>query len=814
MYNLYKTELKNYNFTSSYKNKSPKSTKVKPKKIKINNLLSRNDLNKKIINESKNRKILSENYLDFMIKEKLNYASVDKIISHYSNKIDEYKKKFDENQNIIKKKKEELKNMNMALYTTLVKYVQFYGKENEEEKPKDEIENVKKEIQAKEHEIEVYKDLYNESYKLNLNLSNKYSMENNYSKAYDEQYQRYNNIYTGSINKIQAQENKLNLLNGYFHKYKIINNSLLSEKFDKLNKLEYEIVLIKNNVVDFEENFAKIQEKNNNFQKLVDLAKNGYNIRKNDYNSIKKYYLKEYLKMFEIYEIFKVENIEHILSQFVLIKQKYLSLSSKFNKSSKDLMLLKIELTGEEKKLNEMKKELKERNKNTKINIEKSNKDLDEIINMQKNDFNLTNVDLFNQCINKENLINICINYLVSLRQKIIFSLNNSINKSPLISKKKFDDNKKKELLEDINSAVKMREKNLLLLIIKLFNSISTKIYEIVQNVLYNIYLIINEKKEEQSNDDENINEIKINIIKNDSDIVKKIYETHLREIRNKLKLKKQIYSRNKDNLILNNKKILNALSSDNIFNEKEKKIFIKKQQIISPKDLFDEYTNYTNKNNKNNKNNNKQIISNDFSIINKNLFIKKYANELVAEKDLEKIKEEKMRKVKEASRIINNKLEEKELRNYLNKKENKNKIIKLKKKIKISKFKDEEEEEEMKEYEKELILLKKEMQESKKPKKYKIKLANPENNLISNRFEEIRRLEISYIKNYSDYRVEQNIFNEYFYNARKKIIDKNKKQNSIHELNNSHSTRNLFNNKKSFGNFSIILPKIENKIL
>ena len=811
MYNLYKTELKNYNFTSSYKNKSPKSTKVKPKKIKINNLLSRNDLNKKIINESKNRKILSENYLDFMIKEKLNYASVDKIISHYSNKIDEYKKKFDENQNIIKKKKEELKNMNMALYTTLVKYVQFYGKENEEEKPEDEIDKVKKEIQAKEYEIEVYKDLYNESYKLNLNLSNKYSMENNYSKVYDEQYQRYNNIYTGSINKIQAQENKLNLLNGYFHKYKIINNSLLSEKFDKLNKLEYEIVLIKNNVVDFEENFAKIQEKNNNFQKLVDLAKNGYDIRKNDYNSIKKYYLKEYLKMFEIYEIFKVENIEHILSQFVLIKQKYLSLSSKFNKSSKDLMLLKIELTGEEKKLNEMKKELKERNKNTKINIEKSNKDLDEIINMQKNDFNLTNVDLFNQCINKENLINICINYLVSLRQKIIFSLNNSINKSPLISKKKFDDNKKKELLEDINSAVKMREKNLLLLIIKLFNSISTKIYEIVQNVLYNIYLIINEKKEEQSNDDENINEIKINIIKNDSDIVKKIYETQLREIRNKLKLKKQIYSRNKDNLILNNKKILNALSSDNIFNEKEKKIFIKKQQIISPKDLFDEYTNYTNKNNKNN---NKQIISNDFSIINKNLFIKKYANELVAEKDLEKIKEEKMRKVKEASRIINNKLEEKELRNYLNKKENKNKIIKLKKKIKISKFKDEEEEEEMKEYEKELILLKKEMQESKKPKKYKIKLANPENNLISNRFEEIRRLEISYIKNYSDYRVEQNIFNEYFYNARKKIIDKNKKQNSIHELNNSHSTRNLFNNKKSFGNFSIILPKIENKIL
>ena len=81
-----------------------------------------------------------------------------------------------------------------------------------------------------------------------------------------------------------------------------------------------------------------------------------------------------------------------------------------------------------------------------------------------------------------------------------------------------------------------------------------------------------------------------------------------------------------------------------------------------------------------------------------------------------------------------------------------------MRKKVKTTKL-DEQGEEELKEYENELMLLKKELEESKKRKKFKIKLADPENNLIINRNEDIRMLEINYVKNYSDYRVEQNIF-------------------------------------------------------
>ena len=109
MYNLYKTELPKSNYIPNLKSTIPQTTRSKSKKIDLNTLLSRNDLNIKIKNTSVNRKLLNENYLDFMIQEKLNYADVEKIINHYSKKIDEHKQKYDANKNLLKKKKGRIK---------------------------------------------------------------------------------------------------------------------------------------------------------------------------------------------------------------------------------------------------------------------------------------------------------------------------------------------------------------------------------------------------------------------------------------------------------------------------------------------------------------------------------------------------------------------------------------------------------------------------------------------------------------------------------------------------------------------------------
>ena len=822
MYNLYKTELPNFSPSSKSKNSLPKSTNTRNRKLKINKLLSRKDLNEKIQNISLNRQLLSEKYLDFIIKEKLNYADVDKITNYYSKKIEQYKQKYDENQNLIIKKKEELKDLNMALYTSLVNHIKFETTENVDVEQVDDIEKTKKEIKAKEHQIEIFKDLYNQSYKINLDLSNKFFLENNYSKVYEDQYQRYNNIYKNSISKIQKQEEKLNVLNGYFNKFRNINNTLIAEKVEKLNRLEYEIFMTKNEVIEFEENFSKIQKKNAKFKKLLESAKQEYLNKKNDFIAAKKNYIKEYFKMHEIYGIIKEDDIDDILKKFLIIKQKFNELSFKFNKSSNENMFLRIDLSKQEKKLKEIKAKTKEKKKQTKIDSEKFNKELIEIINIQKNDFYKSNFELFNLCTNKENLIKFEINYLIELNSKIIHSINNSFNKSPILSRKKFHLKQQNQLSEkyNIKSLEMMNDKDIILLIIDIFKNLTKNIYEIIQNVLYNIYILILQPKEEHQNEDLNSNEKKFKIITNNSHIVENTMNSQLKLIKDKLKVKKQIYSRNKDELIakqrqnsfLLNKRGSLSFSFDNILNidskEVEKNFFVKKYKIISHKDLLDEYKDYINYNKKNSLKENLRFLD-----INKKLFLEEFTNEFVAENDIEKIKDEKNKKVKEASKKIKDRLDDIELKNFIKKKSYNKRFIRLSKQVKHKNL-DEQGEEELKEYEKILLMIKNELKESKKPKKFKMKLANPENDLINKRNEDIRTLEINYIKNYFDYRVEQNIFNEYFYNVRKKFIDIDKKQNNYYELNKSLSNRSLINNKRMHKNYSIILPKIKNKAI
>ena len=124
----------------------------------------------------------------------------------------------------------------------------------------------------------------------------------------------------------------------------------------------------------------------------------------------------------------------------------------------------------------------------------------------------------------------------------------------------------------------------------------------------------------------------------------------------------------------------------------------------------------------------------------------------------------------------------------------------------------EEDEEEEEKKYEKKKIMIKQELEDPKQPKVFKMKLSNPETDRILNRYEDIRMLEYNYIKNYSNYRIDPNIFNEYFYNVKKKFNQIIEKGNKISDLNNSNTGRNIFKAKGLYKNYSVILPKINKK--
>ena len=150
------------------------------KKIIFNKILSRNDINKKIIERSINKEILNDNFIKFIIHEKIKYADVDKIIEYYSEKMNAKIKKYNDNETLISKKKKELQKLNMVIYSELSKNMKFKTVEKKEDFHDKEIDETKKEIKHKEHQIEIFQEIYNQSYKLNYKLTKKLEKENTF----------------------------------------------------------------------------------------------------------------------------------------------------------------------------------------------------------------------------------------------------------------------------------------------------------------------------------------------------------------------------------------------------------------------------------------------------------------------------------------------------------------------------------------------------------------------------------------------------------------------------------------------------------
>ena len=69
-----------------------------------------------------------------------------------------------------------------------------------------EIESKKREIKLKKHELEMYHQLFNQTYKTNYKLINKLEIETKYSKIYNEQYEKYTMVKNTSLTKLRKQE--------------------------------------------------------------------------------------------------------------------------------------------------------------------------------------------------------------------------------------------------------------------------------------------------------------------------------------------------------------------------------------------------------------------------------------------------------------------------------------------------------------------------------------------------------------------------------------------------------------------------------
>ena len=335
-------------------NNSPKH--IHKKKKFLDKTLSRRDISKKIIEIKNNKQSLNDEYLEYIINEKMKYADIDKIFEYYNERLNSRVKIFNDNLCLIQQKKEYLKKLNLALYGEIVKSIDFVENDQKYEDYHKEIEKIKKEIKFKNHQIDVFQDIYYQSYKLNFKLMTKLRKESKYFKIYDEQYQKYNDIYINSKNKMQIQEGRLDALKIIHTKSQVINKSLISKRVEKLKKLEYKIELIKNNVVNYEKNLGEMKTKYKEYHNIANFCKKDYFNKKKEFINYTKNYLREYYLILKIYHIFEVDDLGKILSDFNIIKQKNNELSLRFNELSKQNILLSMELKDYNNKLEQVKK--------------------------------------------------------------------------------------------------------------------------------------------------------------------------------------------------------------------------------------------------------------------------------------------------------------------------------------------------------------------------------------------------------------------------------------------------------------------------
>jgi hypothetical protein len=178
-------------------------------------------------------------------------------------------------------------------------------------------------------------------------------------------------------------------------------------------------------------------------------------------------------------------------------------------------------------------------------------------------------------------------------------------------------------------------------------------------------------------------------------------------------------------------------------------------------------------------------------------------SEKLTREKQNKKIKE----RIKEKSQVISSKIKEKELNDFMNKlNRNKNKY----KNISGADTKDDGMEErdkdisidqEKKEEQKRLYLLQKQLEESKKHKKYKLKSNEPEMNIISERLDDLRALDLFFSKNNKNKVLDSSVFNEYYFKIKRVL---SKAQNQLREslaINNMNKSEK--NAQKKINRFS-----------
>ena len=696
----------------------------------------------------------------------------------------------------------------------------------------------------------MYHQIFSQTYKVNYKLKNRLEAEHKYQTFYNQQHEKYSIIKNTTLYKLQKQEKLLNNLNQYFENFTASNEELILEKSRQLNKAEFEIMLIKNDIINIEKAIQDLKNRISEVDDNLKLAEENYESKKLDFFTIFNHYECSFIQMEEIFQVLDVKNVGQILNKYNLLKQDY-------NSKSYLIKLKSVDITNLNKQLKLKNEELKNIHEKIailkKINMSKKGNDSEDRIILKISQIKLLVAQVYDVLKERINIFTQCTNNALSNISKIIYSMRNAVIKLPFTFENKFTHEFNFLLSDDlkslnINLEKEFEEKLMLRFVVSLIKSLFYFFSNINTNVAFLLYMDIikeiNEKYIQKLNEAKKTSKNKIfqqkieleesslKIFYLKTKFLQNIYDKKLNYSISRLSDKKKIYQRTPKEIfrqIYNEKTAKNNfsdLTNISFFSPKNKDLN-ESMDNTSYKDSAMETNTKRTKNEENNllsTNRSKIIPKDDFmkmyytfyknslretKSFNKSLprlnftslsthrfsFINQFINHNVSAKlSNEKKKKETERRVKEKSKAIITKLKQKELVDFINKMNQNN--LKAKNKSGTDKNEGNEEKEkdisiEQEKKEQRQRMYKKQLEESKKHKKYKLKSNEPEMNIISERLDDLRALELYFSKGNKNPVVDSNTFNEYYFKI-KSILSKtqNKFKENLSGTSNKSPTR------------------------
>lgn len=779
------------------------------KKVKTNintiNLKHRNqtmhDTVTRLHHQSKTISKFKENFLDYIIHEKTQFADLSSIETHYSNLLISNYHKHNTNKLLIKHKKQQSHSLSQEMTKTLLEY--FYPIENNElHKFEAQIAELKREIKKKEVEYNSYKHIYSRSYKTNYLLSKRYEDETAYAHIQHEQYEKYKILKEHAVNSVSKQSEMLVNMQKFQELSEMTYMNQLSQKTKLFNQLDFEVLMIKKDTASIETAIhVKIQQQN----EMKKLIHQQCMINKKMYREHMGY-VKEYhatnLKLLGIYRILKVKSLFNVIKQFNSLRKEYNLLHFRFEQVNYDIAKLNIQLT-------EMEKEIENVNEQIEIKRKGNFKCQDDAILAVSSKiqaqryFNRLLEDSFKE---KENLVKLMINFLNNNLAKVLKSLQESIMQNEFTIRAQIEKyqqifsydnegeyNKSKNTCNSNNSnnsntsqtfieLFKTFDKNIFIFVFNLFSDFIHDFFILISNVLN--YVSLTDEMNKIEEDENNNNNNSGNITNTDSTYIHNKHSNIKQHQFQLILFKSPSFNVSVQHHISfaikrqhDKAKILSRSEKD-IFETKRLRTFLnqdsehlKNQNIISGNKLYRKYLKYS----KHYNNSFYDTKANQFATTHPKRSVsvmERYTNELVSDKiDKLKLQNERNAMIKQLSTIILNKQKTLEL----------NRLLRIKKEKMDKIDKDEEEhdldEDEYKnrtqiEFEKLSDELKKRQQKT----KYKMLTPNPELNLIYMRLNDLRNLELNY---YNDKDVVTSKgLNEMYYKFKKKYYPNGMKSN------------------------------------